>query len=91
MASLTLLKPRASETETQNTKIPPKLILAYLGLGQAEAVGQLLPLGADYVVVLLEGPLQPQQLRGRESRADTLGFPGEGPVQEQAILGHLVP
>lgn len=58
---------------------------AHLGLGQAQAAGQLLPLGADHVVVLLEGPLQPQQLRGREGGADPFGLPGEGSVEQQAL------
>lgn len=61
----------------------------YLGLGEAEAAGQLLALGAHHVVVLLEGPLQAQELRRREGGTDALGFPGEGAVQEQALLGHL--
>lgn len=34
----------------------------YLGLGEAEAAGQLLALGAHHVVVLLEGSLQAQEL-----------------------------
>lgn len=63
----------------------------YLGLGEAEAAGQLLALGAHHVVVLLEGPLQPQELRRREGGADALGFPGKGAVEEQALLGHLAP
>jgi len=63
----------------------------YLGLGEAEAAGQLLALGAHHVVVLLEGPLQPQELRRREGGADALGLPSEGAVEEQALLGHLVP
>lgn len=62
----------------------------YLGFAQAQAVGQLLPLGSDHVVVLLEGSLQAEQLRRREGRPDALGLPGEGAVQEQAVLGHLV-
>lgn len=65
--------------------------MPYLGLGEAEAAGQLLALGAHHVVVLLEGPLQPQELGRREGGADALGFAGEGPVQEQALLGHLAP
>lgn len=69
----------------------PCRAVPYLGLGEAEAAGQLLALGAHHVVVLLEGPLQPQELGRREGGADALGFAGEGPVQEQALLGHLAP
>lgn len=61
----------------------------YLRLREAEAAGQLLPLGAHHVVVLLEGALQAQQLRGREGRADPLGLAREGAVQKQPVLGHI--
>lgn len=61
----------------------------YLRLREAEAAGQLLPLGAHHVVVLLEGALQPQELRGREGRADPLGLAREGAVQKQPVLGHV--
>ena len=61
----------------------------YLRLGEAEAAGQLLPLGAHHVVVLLEGTLQSQQLRGREGRADPLRLAREGAVQKQPVLGHV--
>lgn len=63
----------------------------YLCLGEAEAAGQLLALGAHHVVVLLEGPLQAQQLRRGKGRADALGLAGEGAVQQEALLGHLAP
>lgn len=61
----------------------------YLRLREAEAAGQLLPLRAHHVVVLLEGALQSQQLRGREGRADPLGLACEGAVQKQPVLGHV--
>lgn len=63
--------------------------LAHLSFREAEAVRQLLPLGAHHVVVLLEGALQPQELRGREGRADPLGLAREGAVQKQPVLGHV--
>lgn len=61
----------------------------YLRLREAEAAGQLLPLRTHHVVVLLEGALQSQQLRGREGRADPLGLAREGAVQKQPVLGHV--
>lgn len=64
--------------------------LAYLCLRQAQAVGQLLPLGSNNIVVLLEGSFQTQQLRRGEGRSDALGLPGEGAVEQQAVLGHVV-
>lgn len=64
--------------------------VCHLRLGQAEAAGQLLPLGAYHVMVLLEGPLQAQQLRRREGGSDPLGLPGERAVEEQAVLGRVV-
>ncbi|KAL7984816.1 hypothetical protein Chor_003386 [Crotalus horridus] len=67
----------------------PKLYWKTLGLGEAEAAGQLLVLGAYHIVVLLEGALQLQQLRGRKGGADPLRLPGEGPMEEQVLLGHL--
>lgn len=53
-------------------------------------MGQLFPLRSHHVVVLLEGSFQPQQLGGGEGRPDPLGLPGEGAVEQQAVLGHLV-
>jgi len=41
-------------------------------------------------VVLLEGSLQAEELRGGEGRPDAFGFSGERAVQEQAVLGHVV-
>ncbi len=52
----------------------------YLSLRQTEAVSELFPLGSDYIMVLLEGSLQAQQLRGRERGADPLGLPRERSV-----------
>lgn len=66
------------------------LALAHLRLRQAQTVGQLLPLGSHHVVVLLEGSLQAQQLGRGEGRPDALRFPGEGTVEQQAVLGHVV-
>lgn len=75
--------PRARETCTQ----PPtsgtlrlQQGVAYLRLRETKAAGQLLPLSSHHVVILFEGSLQPQQLRGREGRADPLGLACEGPV-----------
>lgn len=58
---------------------------AYLRLSQAQPAGQLLPLSADHVVILLEGALQTQQLRRREGRADAFGLPGERSVEQQVL------
>lgn len=41
-------------------------------------------------MVLLEGSLQAQQLRRGEGRPDAFGLPGEGAVEQQAVLGHVV-
>lgn len=76
-------KPSAAEGEFSPRQ-------SHLRLGQAEAVGQLLPLGSHHVVVLLEGSLQAQQLRRGEGRPDALRLPGEGSVEQQAVLGHVV-
>lgn len=57
----------------------------YLGLGQAQPAGQLLPLRSDHVVILLEGPFQAEQLRWREGRPDAFGLPGEGAVEEEVL------
>lgn len=64
---------------------------AYLRLGQAQPAGQLLPLRPDHIVVLLEGPLQAQQLRGRERRPDAFGLPGERAVQEKVLRAVVIP
>lgn len=66
------------------------LALAHLCFRQVETVGQLLPLGSHHVVVLLEGSFQAQQLGRGEGRPDAFRFPGEGTVEEQAVLGHVV-
>lgn len=63
----------------------PVMPRAYLRLGQAQSAGELLPLGSHHVVVLLEGPFQPEQLRGRERRPDAFGLPGEGAVKEKVL------
>lgn len=68
-----------------------RMAAPYLGLGEAEAAGQLLAFGAHHVMVLLEGPFQPQQLGWGEGGADAFGFAGEGAVQEEALLGHFAP
>ena len=41
-------------------------------------------------MVLLEGSLQPEELGGREGGPDAFGLPGEGTVEQQAVLGHVV-
>lgn len=60
-------------------------VRAYLGLGQAQPAGQLLPLRSDHVVILLEGPFQTEQLRWREGRPDAFGLPGERAVEEEVL------
>lgn len=75
--------------EAGASRASASLALAHLCFRQAEAVGQLLPLGSDHVMVLLEGSLQTQELGRREGRADALGFPGKGAVEQQAVLGHV--
>lgn len=57
-----------------------------LRLGEAEGLRELLPLGADHVVVLLERVLQLQQLRRGERGADPLRLP-ERVQQEARRLG----
>ena len=47
-------------------------VLSYLRLCQVEVLGELLPLRADDVLVLLEGLLQLEQLTRAESGADPL-------------------
>ncbi|KAG7235801.1 hypothetical protein INR49_002188 [Caranx melampygus] len=66
------------------------LVWTHLCFRQTQAVGQLLPLGSHHVVILLEGSLQPEQLGRGEGRPDPLGFPGEGTVEQQTVLGHVV-
>lgn len=46
-----------------------------LCLGEVEGLGELLPLGAHHVLVLLKGLLQLQQLTRAERRPDSLGLP----------------
>lgn len=66
------------------------LASAHLCFRQAQTVRQLLPLGSDDVVVLLEGSLQAQELGRREGCPDALRLPGKRTVEEQAVLGHVV-
>ena len=47
-------------------------VLSYLRLCQVEVLGELLPLRADDVLVLLEGLLQLEQLTRAEGGADPL-------------------
>lgn len=46
---------------------------------------ELLPLGSDHVVVLLEGVLEAQQLRGGEGGSDPFGLPGQSVVEQEAL------
>ena len=63
----------------------------YLSLAQVERLGELLPLLANHVLVLLEGLLQLQQLVGREGRADPLRLPeGEQELGEVVAWGDRV-
>lgn len=64
---------------------------AYLGLGQAQSTGQLLPLRSNHVVILFKGSFQTEQLRGRERRPDAFGFPGERAVQEKVLRAVVLP
>lgn len=64
---------------------------AYLRLRQTQPAGQLLPLGSDYVVILLEGSFQTEQLGGRERRPDPFRFPGERAVKQQVLRTAVLP
>ena len=55
--------------------------VSHLCFRQTETVGQLFPLGSYYVVIILERPLKPQELRRGEGGADALGFSGEWAVE----------
>lgn len=68
-----------------NAPIPALSSDSYLSFCEAQPVGQLLPLGSHHIVVLVEGALQPQQLRGGEGGANALGLAGERAMQEQAV------
>lgn len=59
--------------------------MSYLGLGEAETVGQLLPLRSHHIMVLLEGVLQPEELGRGEGGSDPFGFPGQSVVQQEAL------
>ena len=48
--------------------------LTYLGLGEIQGFGQLLPLLPHHVLVLLEGLLQLEELAGGEGCPDPLWF-----------------
>lgn len=74
---------------SSNWYIKGDLSCTRLCFRQTQAVGQLLPLGSHHVVVLLERALQAQELGRGEGRADAFGFPGEGTVEEQTVLGHV--
>jgi hypothetical protein len=60
-----LLTPRVLEcvknhvTGAFKIAVPPH---THLCLGEAEAAGELLPLCSHHIVVLLKGPLQPEEL-----------------------------
>lgn len=64
---------------------------AYLRLRQAQAAGQLFPLGSDHIVILLESPFKAEQLRRRERRPDPFGFPGERTVKQQVLRTAVLP
>ena len=51
-----------------------------------QRLGELLPLLAHHVLVVLEGLLQLEQLRGGEGGADPLGLPeGEQELREAGV------
>ncbi|KAB1271709.1 hypothetical protein Cadr_000009604 [Camelus dromedarius] len=58
---------------------------------EAEAVRQLLPLGAHHVVVLLEGVFQPQKLGRGKGGSDSLRLSGQSVVQKEALRACVVP
>lgn len=64
---------------------------AHLSFREAEAVRQLLPLGAHHVVILLEGVFQPQKLGRGKGGADPLRLSGQGVVQKEALRACVVP
>ena len=64
---------------------------AHLSFREAEAVRQLLPLGAHHVVILLEGVFQPQKLGRGKGGADPLRLSGQRVVQKEALRACVVP
>lgn len=69
----------------------PRLRSAHLSFREAEAVRQLLPLGAHHVVVLLEGVFQPQKLGRGKGGSDPLRLSGQSVVQKEALGACVVP
>lgn len=63
----------------------------HLSFREAEAVRQLLPLGAYHVVVLLEGVFQPQKLGRGKGGSDPLRLSGQRVVQKEALGARVVP
>lgn len=58
----------------------------YLSFREIESLGELLPLGAHHVLVLLEGLLELEELARAERRPDPLGLP-EGLQEVSQLLG----
>lgn len=69
----------------------PRLGPAHLSFREAEAVRQLLPLGAHHVVVFLEGVFQPQKLGRGKGGSDPLRLSGQRVVQKEALGACVVP
>lgn len=59
--------------------------LPYLSFCEAKAVGELLPLSSDNVMVFLERVFEPQELRGGKSCPDSFGLSGQCVVQKKAL------
>lgn len=65
--------------------------LTHLSFREAEAMRQLLPLGAHHVVVLLEGVFQPQKLGRGKGGSDPLRLSGQRVVQKEALWACVIP
>lgn len=68
----------------------PRLGPTHLSFREAEAVCQLLPLGAHHVVVFLEGVFQPQKLGRGKGGSDPLRLSGQRVVQKEALRACVV-
>lgn len=64
---------------------------AHLSFREAEAVRQLLSLGAHHVVVFLEGVFQPQKLGRGKGGSDPLRLSGQRVVQKEALGACVIP
>lgn len=60
------------------------VLYSHLSLGEIESLGELLPLGAHHVLVLLEGLLELEELARAERRPDPLGLP-EGQQERREV------